>query len=184
MGCPVCTGRFIPVYSRVRLVPSRTPSPHPEDSFPDNRGLVSQAPDTLAPRLDLMGWLCLGGDTPIHGDVGPVLAKDFTTAKHLCKDRSLWFRPQEGLLHKLSSGRNTEMLLNPLWEVSKGSVGFQGCHVEAGAWKRAPSSPSSWVENRKLPGAQELGDSGAPASRALSALPAPWPWLPSQPSGP
>lgn len=48
---------------------------------------MSQAPDTLAPRLDFMGWLCLGGDIPTRGDVGPVLAKDDAAAMHLCKDR-------------------------------------------------------------------------------------------------
>lgn len=97
------------------------------------------------------------------------LAKDITAVKPLCKDRSLWFRPQEGLLHKLSSGRNTDASTS--LEVSKGSVGFQGCYGRQGL-EESPLSPSSWVKNRKLPSAQELGDSGAPAFRASSALPA------------
>lgn len=92
------------------------------------------------------------------------LPKDITAAKPLCKDRSLWLRPQEGLLHKLSSGRNTEMLLNPLlWEVSKGSVDFRGANVEAGGWKRALWSPSSWVKNRKLPQCPGSWETAEPA---------------------
>lgn len=67
--------------------PVRHPVPTPRPPFQITEGGWSQAPDTLAPRLDLMRWLCLGGDIPTRADVSPVLAKDNTAAKHLCKDR-------------------------------------------------------------------------------------------------